>query len=244
MSMKRLSVRAFVGVGVVAFVGAGASSAVALQPGPLAGYSAPPSGALTQTAKVSLKVPTIKCSKVPSGSGFQAIAAGVRIEEPSGLSTMNTVGGVALVCAGPTPNYVPDIQVDGSSVGSGLTIKPGDVITATASVSASSAMVTLQDGAQSQTASGAGSSVLAEDIGSIAVNCNESHQCSPVPRAAKTTFKSAQIDGLSPAAAGAAKRELTDAKGEIEMTSSALKTKKQNDFTVTWLRSCGVEKVC
>jgi hypothetical protein len=236
-------VRSFVGLGVVGFVGAGASSALALAPGPLAGYSAPPSAAPSQTATASLKVPTIKCSKIPAG-GFQALVSGVRIEEPSGMASMNSGGSVLLICNGPNPEYLPHIQVDGTSIGSGITIKPGDTITATASVSATAATVTLQDGAQSQTASGAGSSVIAEDIGSIAVNCNEAHQCTPVPRSAKTTFKNALIDGVSPAAAGAAKRELVDAKGEVEMASSGLKTKKQNDFTVTWLQSCATGGVC
>jgi Peptidase A4 family len=236
--MRRLSVGACVGVGMAAFVGAGASSALALAPGPLAGYSAPPSAAPTQTVTASLKVPTLKCAKIPAG-GFQALVAGVRIEEPSGMATMNSGGSVLLQCEGPMPRYLPHIQVDGTNIGSGITINPGDTITATASVSASAATVTLEDGGQSQTASGAGSSVIAEDVGSIAVNCNEAHQCAPVPHAAKTTFKNALIDGLSPEAAGASKRELVDAKGEVEMASSELKTKHRDSFAVTWLQSCG-----
>jgi hypothetical protein len=243
MSMSRLGVRAFVGCGVVVFIGAGASTALALPPGPLAGFSAPPSAAATQSAKASVRVPTIKCAKLKAGQ-VQALVAGVRIEQPSGMATSNTGGSVALFCNGPIAEYLPHIQVDGVAIGSGLTIKPGDLITATAAVSASAATVTLQDGAQSQTASGAGSSVIAEDIGSIAVNCNASHQCTPVPRAARTTFTSALINGVNPAAAGASRRDLTDAKGEVEMKSSNLKGAPKNSFTVTWLLSCGVEGVC
>jgi hypothetical protein len=49
---------------------------------------------------------------------------------------------------------------------------------------------------------------------------------------------------VNPAAAGASRRDLTDAKGEVEMKSSNLKGVPKNSFTVTWLLSCGVEGVC
>ncbi len=241
--MRRLNVRALAAIGVAALAGMTASSALALPAGPIAGYSAPASGAATQTATVSVKVPKLNCSKIHAG-GFQSVLEGVRIEEPSGMTSMNSGGSVLLTCNGPNPEYLPHIQVDGTNIGSGVTIKPGDTVTSTVSVSASAATVTIQDGGQSQTASGAGSSVIAEDIGSIAVNCNESKQCVPVPRVSKAAFKGALINGMSPAAAGATRRDLTDASSKVEMTASELKTKPMTTFSVTWVQSCGVEGVC
>jgi hypothetical protein len=101
--------------------------------------------------------------------------------------------------------------------------------------------VTLKDGPQSQTASGPGASTIGEDVGTIAVNCNVSGSlCLPVPQTTRTMFSGAQIDGLSPAAAGAARRNLADSSGHVEMTSSALQGPAQSRFIVWWMRSCGV----
>lgn len=220
------------GVGALVLVAA-TGSAGAVTGGHLAGYTAPPSANPTQTVAVTLVVPKINCKTVPAG-GFQAVLSGARLQTAGG----NSGGGVATICPGPTASYSPFIEINGSSIGSGITVNPGDTVTVTASEGPGGTTVTLTDGAQSQPASGPGGSVTTEDVGDIAVNCTGS-TCSPVPKSSLTKYSSAAINGLNPAAAGAAQENLVDAAGGPEMTSSALTTKKTlNAFKVKWVSSC------
>ena len=208
-----------------------AAPAGAVVAGQVAGYTAPPSAAATQRVSVTMVVPVVNCKKVPAG-GFQAVLVGARLTTASG----NTGGGAATICPGPTATYSPLIEIDGSSIGTGIVINPGDTVTVTASESPAGSTVTLTDGAQSQTASGPGGSVTAESVGDIAVNCMGS-ACSPVPKSAVTHYSAATIDGRNLVAAGAVQGNLVDAAGATEMMSSALITKKS--FKVTWVSSCG-----
>jgi hypothetical protein len=243
--MKTLTKRALLAFAApAAFLAASATTALAIAPGPLAGYTASPTGAPTQTVSVTVKVPKVNCKSVPENTGFQGVDDGVRIVEPSGATQTNSGAGVNLLCFGPTVTYQPHLQVDGTSVASSLTIKPGDLVTATAEMSASEVTVTLKDGTESQTATGASASVLRLDAGAVAGNCNEATECAPVPKTAGTSFTNALIDGVSPFAAGAGKQELTDAKGEVEDSSTALKSKAKTSFKVKWVKSCGVEGIC
>jgi hypothetical protein len=243
MTVRSLWARTTV-AGVAAVVGmAGATSAGASTPGHVAGYSALPSGGPTQTVQTTLFVPTVSCLTVPPG-GFQGVLAGARIDAAgAGPGAGNTVGGVSLGCSGPSALVLPNIQVHGSPIGSGLTIHPGDTVTVTVSVGPSASSVTLTDGAQSQTASGPGASPTGVDVGDITVNCSGSPQapeCSPVPKTSVTTFAGARIDGVNPAAAGGVQGDLVDSHGHVEMSSSALQEAKLTRFTVTWVQSCGV----
>lgn len=93
---------------------------------------------------------------------------------------------------------------------------------------------------QSQTASGPGATVIGEDIGTVAVNCDVSGSpCLPVPQLTRTVFTGARIDGLDPAAAGGTRRDLVDNSGHVELKSSALLGANQGRFIVWWERSCG-----
>jgi hypothetical protein len=219
------------GAGLTAGQLLAAPAAGAVVAGQVAGYSAPPSAAATQTVSVRFVVPKLNCSKVPSG-GFQAVLSGARLITASG----NTGGGAALICPGPTASYSPIIEIDGSSIGSGIVISAGDTVTVKASESAAGSTVTLTDGAQSQTASGPGGSVTEEDVGDIAVNCMGT-ACAPVPKAAVTKYSAAMIDRQNLVTAGAVQENLVDAAGGVEMSSGALITPKS--FKVTWVSSCG-----
>jgi hypothetical protein len=231
VNWRKATLVSIAGVGLTAGQLLAAPAAGALVAGQVAGYSAPPSAAATQTVSVRFVVPTINCSKVPAG-GFQGVLAGVRLRTASG----NTGGGAALVCPGPTASYSPLIEIDGSSIGSGIVIHPGDTVTVTASERAAASTVTLTDGAQTQTASGPGGSVTGEDVGDIAVNCMGS-ACSPVPKSGVTRYADAMINRKNLVAAGAVQGNLVDAAGAVEMSSSALITPKS--FKVTWVSSCG-----
>jgi hypothetical protein len=220
------------GVGALVLI-AGAGQAGAVTAGPVAGYTAPASANPTQTVAATFVVPTSNCKKTPSTT-FQAVLAGARLTLPGG----NTGGGAVMICAGTMAAYVPLIQINGSSIGSGITVNPGDTISTTLSEGPGGTTVTLTDGGQNQTASGPGGSATAESVGDIAVNCT-APTCSPVPKVTVTPFSSASIDGLNLAAAGSVQGTLTDAAGATEMTSSALKTKKTlNSFKVKWVMSC------
>jgi hypothetical protein len=182
----------------------------------------------------------VNCSKVPAG-GFQAVLSGARLEVTGG----NTGGGAGVVCPGPTATYIPFIQINGSSIGSGIVVNPGDTVSASVSEGPAGTTVTITDGAQTQTASGPGGSATAESVGAIAVNCSGGAACSPVAKVSATPFSSASIDGLNLAAAGAVQGDLTDAAGAVEMSSTPLKTKKTLDaFKAKWVMSCATGGVC
>jgi hypothetical protein len=243
--MKSLKTRALLALcasGTLLATSAAAARAIA--PGPLAGYSVEPSPAATQTVTVTVKVPKINCKKVPAETGFQGVDDGVRIVEPSTEKQANSGAGVNLLCFGPSATYEPHLQVNGEHISSSLAINPGDTVTASAEMTALGVSVTLKDGEQSQTATGASSSALELDLGSIAGNCNEAVECVPIPKTSAASYSEAMFDGLSPAAAGATKRELTDAKGEVEESSSGLKKKAKTSFKTKWVKSCGVEGLC
>lgn len=222
------------GVGVVGVAGAVAG-------GHVAGYTAPPGIGPTQTVAVTFRVPKVNCKKTPAG-GFQAVLFGARLQVPGG----NTGGGAGVVCPGPVATYIPFIQINGSSIGSGITVHPGDSISTTVSEGPGGTSVTLTDGGQTQTASGPGGSPTAESVGGFSVNCSGGASCSPVPKVTSTSFSAASIDGTNPFAAGAVQGDLTDAAGASEMTSTPLRSKKTLDaFKVTWAMSCsGGPGVC
>jgi len=210
-----------------------AAPAGAVVSGHVAGYEAPPSALPTQTVSVTFTVPKIDCKKIPAGN-FQAVLAGARLQSVSG----NTGGGAVSVCSGPVVAYVPLIEITGVSIGSGITINAGDTVSVNASDGPSGATVTLIDGTQSQTASGPGGSVNAEDVGDIATNCVGS-ACTPVPKSSVTSYSAASINGTNIVIAGGVQQDLVDVAGGPEMTSSALKTKKTlNAFKVKWVSSC------
>jgi hypothetical protein len=151
-----------------------------------------------------------------------------------------------VICAGQTPFYSPLIEINGSSIGSGITVNPGDTVSTSVSEGPGGTTVILNDGGQSQTASGPGGSATAESIGAIAVNCTGS-ACSPVPKVNATPFSSASVDGMNLVAAGSVQANLTDAAGATEMTSTAVKTRKTlNAFKAKWVMSCsgGTGGVC
>jgi hypothetical protein len=209
-----------------------AAPAGAVTSGHVAGYVAAPSANPTQTVADEFVVPSINCAKVGSG-GFQAVVLGVGLQIPGGNST----GGAAPFCPGPVATYVPIIQINGVSIGSGLTIHPGDTVSARLSEGPSGTTVTVTDGAQSQTASGPGGSATAEEVGDIAVNCNTSG-CSPVPIARLTPFSNASIDGHNLFNAHSREQYLVDAAGATEMQGGPWTTKSFNSFNVRWIMSC------
>ncbi len=242
MGRQRTLIRIATASGVGALVmAAGAVPAGAVTGGHIAGYTAPPSANPTQTAAVTFVVPTVNCKKTPSG-GFQAVLAGARLQVSGG----NTGGGAGMVCPGPVPTYIPFIQINGSSIGSGITVHPGDTISTSVSEGPGGATVTVTDGGQTQTASGPGGAVSGESVGEIAVNCGGGTSCSPVSKVTATSFSSASINGQNLVAAGSVQGNLTDAAGAIEMTSTSLKTKKTlNSFKAKWVMSCsGGPGVC
>jgi len=221
-------------VGVFATM-AGAAEAGAVTGGHVAGYVAPPGFNPTQTAAVTLVVPTINCSKVPVG-GFQAVLAGSRLETPAG----NTSGGAALICpGGPLASYQPFIQINGVPIASAITVNPGDVVSVTLSEGPIGSTVTLSDGTQTQTASGPGGAVTSEDIGDIAANCIGS-ACSPVPKSKPTKFSAASVNSQNLLLAGAAQQYLLDVAGAPQITSTVLKKKTFDAFRTKWVQSCGV----
>jgi hypothetical protein len=227
---------AFAGVSVAAvsvFSLTGITSAGATTLGHVAGYSAPPSGGPTQSAAVTLVVPTITCTPVKN-KGFQGVLGGVRL----GSSTGSTGGGVALLCVGKSAMYQPLIQINGTSVPTTITINPGDTVQVSASESPTSSSVTLTDGAQTQTSTGSGATISGEDVGDIALNCVGA-ACSPVPMSGKTRFSVASINGVNLQAAGGVRGNLADAAGQVEIKTSAL-TGTENAFTTTWKLSCAV----
>lgn len=224
----------------VAAVGAFPSQVGAVGSGHIAGYVAPPSANPTQSAAVSVVVPTFNCKSVPAG-GFQAVAAGARLANGSG----NTGGGILLVCGGPVVDYVPFMQINGSSIGTGITVNPGDMVTASVSEGPTGSTVTLTDGAQTQTASGPGASITEDDIGNIAGNCSGTAACSPVPKSKAFSFSNASIDGLNLVAAGGVAQNLVDAAGAPEITSGkATKKSGFGAFKTKWVFSCGTGGVC
>ncbi len=227
-----------------ALLAASATAALAIVPGSFAGYGVAPTGASTQTVTVTVKVPRVNCKKVPKETGFQGVAEGVRIVEPSTEKEANSGAAVNVLCFGPSPTYEGHFQVDGEAISSSLTIKPGDTVTASAEMTPLGVSATLKDGTQSETHTGANATVLELGFGALAGNCNEAKECAPVPKTSKTSFSDALLDGVSPAAAGATKHELTDAKGEVEESSSALKTKAKTSFSTKYVKSCGVEGLC
>ena len=245
MTQSRAFVRVAVasGAGALALVGGivGAGQAGAVTGGPVAGYTAPPGGGPTQTVSVTFVVPTVNCKKTPTG-GFQAVLAGARLVVPGG----NTGGGAGMVCPGPVATYIPFIQINGSSIGSGIVVHPGDAVSTTVSEGPAGTSVTVTDGGQTQTANGPGGSPTAESVGDISVNCSGGTSCSPVPKVRASAFSSASINGTNLSAAGAVQGSLTDAAGATEMTSTPLKTKKSLDsFKVRWIMSCsGGPGVC
>jgi hypothetical protein len=209
-----------------------AAPAGAVTTGSVAGYVAAPSANPTQSVGDEFVVPSINCAKVGSG-GFQGVVAGVRLQTASG----DSAAGAALVCAGPVAEYVPIIQINGSSIGSGLTIQVGDTVSASLSEGPSGTTIRLADGSQSQTASGPGGSATADDVGDLAINCSTSG-CSPVPIARLTPFSDASIDSHNLFNAHSREQYLTDAAGATEMQGSPWTTKSFNSFNVRWIMSC------
>lgn len=220
------------------------TAALAIAPGPFAGYGVTPTEASTQTVTVTFKVPTVNCKRVPKETGFQGVAEGVRIVQPSAEKQANSGAAVDVLCFGSSSSYEGHFQVDGEAIGSSLTIKPGDVVTASAEMTPLGVGVTLKDGAEAETHTGASATVLELDLGALAGSCNEAKECTPVPKTSKTSFSDALLNDLSPAAAGATKHELTDANGEVEESSSELKTKAKTSFSTKYVKSCGVEGLC
>jgi hypothetical protein len=218
---------------IVALVGVGATgNAGAVVGGPAAGFVAPPGSGSTQTAATTFVVPRISCATVPSG-GFQAVLAGARLSTPGG----NSGGGVVLVCPGSGAVYNPFIQINGSSVGSGITVNVGDTVSVSVSEGPAGTSVTLTDGAQTQTASGPGGAPTSETIGAIAGNCNGSGACSPVPKFRPIAFSAASINGQNLHVAGARRRNLTDATAAVEVKSGPLGP-AFDSFTTKWIQSC------
>ena len=209
-----------------------AAPAGAVTSGSVAGYVAAPSASPTQSVSDEFVVPSINCAKVGSG-GFQAVVLVVRLQIPGG----NSAGGAALVCPGTVATYVPIIQINGSSISSGLTIHPGDTVSTTLSEGPSGTTVKVTDGAQSQTASGPGGSASSDAVGDFAANCSTSG-CSPVPIARVTPFSDASIDGHNLFNAHSREQYLTDAAGATEMQGGPWTTKSFNSFNVRWIMSC------
>lgn len=210
-----------------------AGTAGAVTGGQLAGYAAT-AGSGTQKASVTFVVPKIAtCKDVPSG-GFQAVVASADLI----LSSGDAGAGVGLVCNGPTPLYVSVLQINGTAVGTGLTIHPGDKVTAKVSEGSAKSSVKLVDGSQHETVTGSGGSPTSDEVGDLAANCGASG-CSPVPKLKSTTdFSSASIDGKSLAKAGAARENLVDLTGAVQIKTSALVG--SDSFKTTWVSSCGV----
>jgi hypothetical protein len=232
---RKLAIRATIVVTMVStlcLIGVERADATPL--GHVAGYSAPASAAPTQSAAVTVIVPTINCAPVHK-KGFQGVLAGVRLD----ASTGNTGGGVALVCAGKSAVYEALIEINGTSVSNSIMVNPGDTLTTSASESATTATVTVTDGAQTQTATGSGATITGEDVGEISVNCDSSG-CSPVPEfAGKTQFSDASINGVDLQSAGGVRTNIGDDAGQVQIKSSALKS-SNTAFHTTWVSSCGV----
>jgi hypothetical protein len=209
-----------------------AGAAGAVTGGHVAGYVAT-AGSGTQKGSVTFVVPKITCSGVRSGDA-QAVAAGADLI----TSTGDTGAAIGLVCTSPTPSYVSVLQINGSGVGTPLTIKPGNKVTLTVSEGSAKSSVKIVDGAQHETVTGSGGSPTSDEVGDLAVNCGASG-CSPVPKLKSTTdFSSASIDGKNLTKAGATRENLVDLAGAVEIKSSALVG--SDSFKATWVSSCGV----
>ena len=230
---KRSVARISVGAAAVSvFSLAGITAAGAATLGQVAGYTAPPSGGPTRSAGVTFVVPTLNCTPVKK-KGVQGVLAGVRLDASGG----NSGGGVALLCLGKTATYEAFLQINGTSVPTDITVKPGNTVSTSASESATATSVTVTDGPQTQTSTGSGATITAEDVGNIAVNCGGA-TCASVPEIpGKTHFSAGSINGLNLSVAGGVRGNLADAAGQIQIKSGAL-TAGDTAFTTAWKLSC------
>jgi hypothetical protein len=222
-----------------ALLSAGASAASA--PNPHAGYQLNTHGTATRSAATTFVVPTINCTPDQPG-GFQGMLDGVVLDtpKPSTFSPHNSAFGVALLCSGTTTDYLGAAQLNGTSQSTTLTILPGDTVTVSASESGTATSATITDtrGSQSQTFSGGGGTIVQVAVGSLAVNCQDTAKCSPVPKATRSTFTASSIDGKNLRAAHASRVNIVDHSGRVEVSSSTVNG-AGTSFTTTWLRSCG-----
>jgi hypothetical protein len=204
--------------------------------GDTAGYSAAPSAAPTQAASATFTVPKATCTHVPVG-GTQYVVYGVRFDfsgaGPNGYNYNSDVG-VYVTCQHAGPSYQSVFEVPGSSIYDTVSVRPGDMVTASTSEGSAGTTLTLTDGSQTDTKTMPVFSVVSIDVGAFVDGCSSSG-CLPVPDMTKSNFTSVSINGTNLTAAGATRSKIVDRSGVTEMKSTV---GTADSFAVKWEFSC------
>ncbi len=242
ITVRAVAGLAVFGTALVGFVGAsGPASASGSSNGLLGGYQGQTSSNGTQTVETTFNVPTANCAPVRA-KGQQLVGVAAQINDAVG--NPDALAGIGVDCFGHSASYVPVAQAGATTTPLSLTVQPGDSVTVTLSVNASSSSATVTDGTQSQIVSGVGGNVSSGsfELGAFRAACSTATKCAPVPETSKIDFTASSVSSAS--LAGATRDQLTDAMGAIQMKSSKLSS-DGSGFSVKWLLSCGVsQKPC
>lgn len=202
----------------------------------VAGYSRSGSTPASQSAAVTFYVPSPQCSTLPKNSGYQVVDEGARLHTTSG----DTLGAVVVRCVGIKAAYSVAISLNGTPVQTTLTAGAAKKVSIALSESTTASSVAVTIGTAKQTVSGPGGTVVGEDVGTMASDCNPA-TCAAVPHTSATSFTGVSIDGATLTNSGASLVQLQDSAGATEVAATKGST---TSFTSTWKMSCSTTADC